>query len=135
MTTINDVQRVNAAPPASLIPEKSADQTEAENQPKTAPVLQEPVDPASAGKKKEESSQEKKRVEAAAQQLNDFMKRNSIQLKFSVDAGTKEIVVKVVQKQTGKLIRQIPSEEALKIAKEFHPEQDSMQGVIVKGKV
>ena len=58
------------------------------------------------------------------------MKHFSIELNFSVDSDTKQIVVKVMNPQTGELIRQIPSEEALKLAKAA----DSLQGLIISTK-
>ncbi len=71
------------------------------------------------------------RVKAATQQLNDFMKHFSINLNFSIDSDSKQIVVKVVNQQTGELIRQIPSEEALKLSKAM----DTLQGLIIREKV
>jgi uncharacterized FlaG/YvyC family protein len=128
---VDEVQRTSSNSPRLWSQEKDLTQADAGKQPKAAPVPEDPGDPGAATKTRQEALQERKRVEAAAQQLNDFMKRNSIQLKFSVDDDTNEVVVKVVQSQTGKVIRQIPSEEALKIAKDF----DSRQGLIVKQKV
>lgn len=128
---VEEVQRASSASAAVLTQEKNSSQGEVEKPAKVVSVPKDQVEPAAAAKKKQVSSQDKKRVEAATQQLNDFMRRNSIQLKFSVDGDTKEIVVKVVQKQTGKVIRQIPSEEALKIEKAF----DSRRGLLVKEKV
>lgn len=128
---VEEVQRASSPSATVWTQEKDLKQTEAEKPAEAAAVRKDQVDPGSAAKKRQVAAQDKKRVEAAAQQLNDFMKRNSIQLKFSVDGDTKEIVVKVVQKQTGKVIRQIPSEEALKIEKAF----DSRQGLLVKEKV
>jgi flagellar protein FlaG len=127
---VEEVQRAGSVSTTVWTQEKNLDQAEAEKPAKAVSAPKGQVEPGAAAKKKQVSSQDKKRVEAATQQLNDFMKRNSIQLKFSVDGDTKEIVVRVVQKQTGKVIRQIPSEEALKIEKAF----DSRRGLLVKEK-
>ena len=48
--------------------------------------------------------------------LNDFMKVSHRDLNFSVDSDTGIQVVKVVASDTGEVIRQIPSEVALKLA-------------------
>lgn len=67
-------------------------------------------------------------LEEAAKALNDHMDLVSINFKFSIDQSTHEIVVKVINHDTGQVIRQIPSEEALKIAKAV----DILSGVIIQ---
>jgi flagellar protein FlaG len=83
---------------------------------------------AAAAAKKADASLQEKRVKDAAKQLNDFMDRYAIELRFSVDSDTKQIVVKVLHQGTGELIRQIPSAEALKISKAF----DTLQGLLIR---
>jgi len=78
--------------------------------------------------KKKEEGHGVEQLQAAAKQLNDFMKHFATKLDFSVDDSTKTVVVKVLNDQTGEVIRQIPSEEALKAAKAL----DALQGVIIK---
>ena len=51
-------------------------------------------------------------------------------LQFTVDDSTGKTVVKVVDGQTGKMIRQIPSEELLAIAESI----DRMQGLLLRQK-
>lgn len=67
-------------------------------------------------------------VDRAAQQINEALQMVSQKLEFSVDKDTDEFVVKVMDKETGEVIRQIPSEELLKIAKAL----DKLQGLLVK---
>ncbi|GEM_PF-2793863 len=50
-------------------------------------------------------------------QLNDILKVSQTHLRFEVDDSTHQVVIKIQDEQSGKLIRQIPSEEALKISK------------------
>ena len=88
-------------------------------------------DVSSSDPKKSDAAQHEAQVKAAAQQLNDFMKRFSTELNFSVDTDSKQIVVKVLNKETGEVIRQIPSEEALKLSKAM----DVLQGLIIQKKV
>ena len=61
-------------------------------------------------------AQDAERVRNAAQQLDAFMKRSARDLEFRVDDSTHQIVVLVHDTQTGEVIRQIPSEEVLRIA-------------------
>lgn len=58
-----------------------------------------------------------KELEDALKQLNDVAKLYNSQLEFSVDKSTNIEVVKVIDKDTQKVIRQIPSEDAIRIAK------------------
>jgi flagellar protein FlaG len=48
--------------------------------------------------------------------LNDYVQSLQRALKFSVDEGTGQVVVKVLDKATQQVIRQIPAEETLVIA-------------------
>lgn len=66
----------------------------------------------------------------AVGQLNQSMQTHSIGLEFSIDGESHHTVVKVVDQQTKRLIRQIPSVEALEIAKAL----DRMQGLLIKQK-
>jgi flagellar protein FlaG len=56
-------------------------------------------------------------VERALQQVSDRLQINQRTLQFSVDKDTQSTVVKVIDSETNKLIRQIPSEELLSISK------------------
>ena len=53
----------------------------------------------------------------AVDKINQSMREINSNLQFSVDEDTQKMVVKVVESQTGKVIKQFPSEEALAIAK------------------
>ena len=72
------------------------------------------LDPVEKGKEKAISPEELENI------LNDLKKKLSLlntQLKIQVDKDTDIIVVKVIDKETQKVIRQIPPEYVLKIAK------------------
>ena len=53
---------------------------------------------------------------ALVEQINDFMVANSRNLQFRVDNSTNQTVITVVNPNSGEVIRQIPSEEALRLA-------------------
>lgn len=63
----------------------------------------------------EQSSPEK--VEDAVKQIEQFTQSVAQNLKFSIDEDTGKTVVKIMDSQTNELIRQIPSEEAINIAR------------------
>ena len=58
-------------------------------------------------------------VAKAAAQLQEFVSSMGSNLNFSIDETTGYNVVKVVNPDTGELIRQLPSEELLKISRDF----------------
>lgn len=67
----------------------------------------------------------------AVDQVNKTIKTmSSNDLQFSVDEDTESVVVKVVDRQTHEVIRQIPSEEFLQIAKAL----DKLKGLLVQDK-
>jgi len=56
-------------------------------------------------------------IEQAVKQINTELQTRSISLQFEVDAETDKVVVKVVDQANGVVIRQIPTEEVVRIAK------------------
>ena len=68
-------------------------------------------------------------LEQAVEQVKSAVKPVAADsLEFSIDDATGKTVVRIVDAQTGKTIRQIPSEEILAIAKNI----DRMQGLLVR---
>ena len=63
------------------------------------------------------SQPSKEAVAKAAEQIQTFVKEMGRNLDFSVDATTGYNVVRVVNPDTNEIIRQLPSEELLKIAR------------------
>ncbi|WP_137164538.1 flagellar protein FlaG [Pseudomonas asiatica] len=55
-------------------------------------------------------------LESAVSAIQDFVKASERQLDFSIDDSTGQVVVKVIARQSGEVIRQLPSEVALKLA-------------------
>ena len=60
---------------------------------------------------------ERERVVAAIKRIQEFVDETQRGLQFSIDEDTGRIVVKVIARQSGEVIRQLPSEEALELAK------------------
>lgn len=71
-----------------------------------------------------------KQLEAAVKQVQDVTQTLANELRFNIDKDTDKTVVKIVDSATGELIRQIPSEEMLAIAKAL----DHIQGLLIKQK-
>lgn len=73
----------------------------------------------------------------AVESLNKAMQQSNLSLEFSVDPNTKTPVVKMMDSESGKVIRQYPSEEVLAIAQsidQYLSEHQSQQGLLLKQK-
>lgn len=62
------------------------------------------------------SKSEDKNLFSAVKDIEAFVQSMQRNLEFSIDDSTSKVVVKVVASDTGEVIRQIPSEMALKLA-------------------
>lgn len=69
----------------------------------------EPVAPSDAKPKRED-------LEKAVTDIQEFVQAAQRKLDFSIDESSGRVVVKVIATETGDVIRQIPSETALKLA-------------------
>lgn len=82
-------------------------------------------DPTPVQHKSEPSSQQ---LLQALQTINRKL-ANSTSLEFSFDEGTKQTVVKITDKESGEVIRQIPSDAALAIAESIG---DYQKGLLLR---
>jgi flagellar protein FlaG len=64
----------------------------------------------------------------AVSNINKSLQALSQDLVFSIDSDSNRTIVKVVDQKTNEVIRQIPSPEALEIAKAL----DTVQGLLIK---
>ena len=129
--TINDVNNgANIAPPVT--------------QPKATPKKPEVTAPSkrgdvrdsaeamskAAGQRKSQSLNEIAEMAAeireAVAAINEAVKKVPTSLDFSVDEASKRFVVQVTDKNTGELIRQLPGDAVLRIARQL----ESMKGVV-----
>ena len=75
-----------------------------------------------------QQSVDSKQLEAAVKQVQHVTQTLANELKFNIDQDTGKTIVKLVDTATGDVIRQIPSEEMLVIAKAL----DKIQGLLIK---
>lgn len=66
----------------------------------------------------------------AAQAANEFISHVNDNLQFSVDDDTGKTIIKVVDSTTNEVIKQIPSEEMIAIAKAM----DKLKGLLIQQK-
>ena len=76
------------------------------------------------------ATEQKQQVEAAVKAVKEFIQPMASNLAFELDDDTGRTVIKITDASSGDLIRQIPSEEMLEIAKAL----DRLQGLLVKQK-
>lgn len=67
----------------------------------------------------------------AADEGNSLLQAVQRNLQFKVDDSTKELVVKIVDSDSGELVRQIPSEEMLAFIKRMK-EMEGQQGFVIQ---
>lgn len=121
--TSDGLQRAATLPSSSGSPPKAS--------PSGAPVVSD-ASPA----QQQQSSQAV--VQSNTKQLNEAMDKlrqaaeiSASSLSFSVDHDTGKTIVRVTDQATGQLIRQIPSQEVMELAKSIN----QMQGILFNSKV
>ncbi|HAT30290.1 MAG TPA: flagellar biosynthesis protein FlaG [Janthinobacterium sp.] len=68
-------------------------------------------------------------VKQAVSDLNKSSQANARNIEFSVDKDSQRTVIKVVDQKTGEVLRQMPTHEALEIAKSL---DDTAKGLLIK---
>jgi len=70
----------------------------------------------------------KDEVSNAVKKLNEAMPQSAQSLQFEIDQDSEQIVVKIIDQSTKEVVRQMPTEEALEMAKAI----DKMQGLLIR---
>jgi flagellar protein FlaG len=70
----------------------------------------------------------KEQLSKAVESINKTIQAVGQNIEFSVDDDSKQVIVKVIDQQTKQVLRQIPNEEVLEIAKSL----DKLQGLLIK---
>lgn len=81
----------------------------------------------SAEQQQEEEARAEKALNEKVKELNDFVQNLKRDLHFSVDKETGRMVVRVVNAETDEVIKQIPSDEILKLAESL----ENMSGLLI----
>lgn len=87
---------------------------------------QSPVSRTSLTQQPEEKDAQQKELLQAVAQIKEFVQSVKRNLEFSVDSESGREVIKVIDAETDKVIRQIPPEDVLKIARHFHENMGSL---------
>jgi flagellar protein FlaG len=106
--------------PAALVRGEAVKSAEAQ-------VSQRPVHGTPSDATPESSPADRKAVEDSIAKIRESIGPANSSLKIEIDGDTDRIVVKVLDDKSGEVIRQIPSQEMIEIAKRL----DAMQGIFV----
>ncbi|MBK5416561.1 flagellar protein FlaG [Pseudomonas sp. TH31] len=60
------------------------------------------------------------KLKTAVQEIEKFVQSVQRNLEFSIDETSGKVIVKVIASESGEVIRQIPSAEAMKLAESLH---------------
>ena len=128
-------QATVAQAPAAPLP-KAAGSQEPSGQSKAVPQIK--VDAAADAAKEADKAKAEVRIQefasatkevmqAAAQQIQGYLKDSGRNLNVTLDESTGKYVARVVNPETGEVVRSLPSEETLRIARNI----DQMRGMLV----
>ncbi|MBV7572262.1 flagellar protein FlaG [Pseudomonas sp. PDM32] len=99
-----------AAKPAASVTDKPADKPRAD-------AIQAVAGSSSSDSDSSDSSD---KLKVAVQEIEKFVQSVKRNLEFSIDETSGQVVVKVIASESGEVVRQIPSAEALKLAESLH---------------
>jgi len=86
--------------------------------------------PADSGKLEDERNEAGKftleQKQRALEEINQVMGAFAISVRFQIDPADQQVVIKVVDQESGKVIRQFPSEEVVRMSKAL----DNLKGLL-----
>lgn len=66
------------------------------------------------------------KIESVTRQIDSFLRSINRTVQFRLDQGSGEVVVSICDAETGEVIRQVPGEEALRIAERIEAQLSTM---------
>jgi flagellar protein FlaG len=94
------------------------------------PQREKPALPQEAPRPAPATKPTQQQVKEAVEQIQRNNVASSTDLQFSVDSATGRTIVSIVDAETGEVVRQIPTEEIMKMARSL----ERMQGLLFTGK-
>lgn len=117
------IQNVSNTVPATRLASDSA--------PVAVPVAATPAAPIESPVAKTEQQPSSAQLQNVVDSINKTLTQANKNIQFSVDSDTKKTVIKLMDTETGDVIRQYPSKEALAISQSIDQIQ---QGLLLKQK-
>lgn len=82
----------------------------------------------------EQAQVSREKIDKVVSELKDFVQTMQRDLNFHIDDATGRVVIRVVEVSTNKVVRQIPEEEVLSLARRLEAVLDDMPtGVLIEG--
>lgn len=122
---------MNIQPASTNLPSSNPLAVREEKPPRTDRVAESSVAKPPAPDARPDRVTDPKEVEGAVERVSKFVAQTGAEISFSVDEESGLNVVKVIDKASKEVIRQIPSEEMVAIAAAL----DKLQGLFVRDKV
>lgn len=135
--TAQDVAEKNRQVIADLIPKKSTD-TNAPSTGTTVNVDKIAEKASDAANSESEKAATKKSLPKAVSVVTDFANMQNLKLQFTAQEHNGSVVVQVVDEESKKVIRQIPSKEFLEVAEKISDiieNTDQVKGLLFESKV
>lgn len=66
------------------------------------------------------------KIESVTKQIDSFLRSFGRSINFRVDPGSGQMIVSVIDANTGEIIRQVPGEDALKLAQSIEASMSAM---------
>lgn len=66
------------------------------------------------------------KIESVTRQIDSFLRSFGRSINFRVDPGSGQMIVSVIDATTGEIIRQVPGEDALKLAQSIEASMSAM---------
>ncbi|MFK4753788.1 flagellar protein FlaG [Oceanobacter antarcticus] len=82
--------------------------------------------PAAGNKGQSSAVPDQQQVQEAISRINEYVQQSERTLDFQLDESSGETIIRVYDKQSEELIRQIPSELALELAQKLNDEEPSL---------
>ncbi|MFZ6692464.1 flagellar protein FlaG [Undibacterium sp. SXout20W] len=117
----------SATPPGSLNTDKNPVTPGAAAPAGSASAVQSPA-PVEATSTEAKKNVDPHQLNKAVGDINKTLQDRGQDVRFSIDQSSKRVVVKIVDQSTNKVLRQIPTEQALEISQSL----DKLQGLIIK---
>jgi flagellar protein FlaG len=100
------------------LPRVVADERPAVTLPRVAEQPKQPAKPA--------PPVEVPKIESVTKQIDSFLRSFGRSINFRVDPGSGQMIVSVIDATTGEIIRQVPGEDALKLAQSIEASMSAM---------
>lgn len=101
-------------PPVPLVADNTA------TAPPVVPAVASSATADTATGKDSDAKDKAEALKAAVKDIEKYVQSVRRNLEFSIDEASGKVVVKVIASETGEVVRQLPSAEALKIADSLH---------------